>query len=134
MNMPAPVAPLVDTFGRSHQYLRLSITDRCNFRCTYCMPPEGLEWTPKNQLLSFEEIERIARVFVSLGIEKIRLTGGEPTARAGLVDLVSRLSGIPGLRTLTMTTNGHALHRLAQPLAVAVTQATRCRYPLVPAP
>lgn len=110
---------LLDSYGRAHTYLRLSITDRCNFRCTYCMPPEGLDWTPRSHLLTFEEIERLARIFVQLGIKKIRITGGEPTARAGLTQLVSRLAAIEGLADLTMTTNAHALGRLAAPLAEA---------------
>ena len=77
--------PLIDRFGRVHRYLRLSVTDRCNFSCTYCVPPDGVKWSPKSAILSFEELARISRVFVSLGIEMIRLTGGEPTARAGIV-------------------------------------------------
>jgi cyclic pyranopterin phosphate synthase len=117
-----PSGGLVDRFGRNHSYLRLSITDRCNFRCTYCMPPEGLDWTPRSDLLSFEEIERLIRIFVRLGISKIRLTGGEPTARAGLTLLVRRLVAIPGLDQLTMTTNGHNLHRMARPLKEAGLQ------------
>ena len=76
---------LVDTFGRVHRDLRISVTDRCNFRCTYCMPPEGLEWLPRSELLTFEEIERVARLLVErFGVHSIRLTGGEPTVRARL--------------------------------------------------
>ena len=77
--------PLVDSFGRVHRDLRISVTDRCNFRCTYCMPEEGMDWLPRDELLTFEEIERIARVLVErFGFDSIRLTGGEPTVRAHL--------------------------------------------------
>lgn len=110
---------LIDRFGRKHDYLRISVTDRCNFRCTYCMPHEDVDWTPRSEILSFEEIERSARLFVSLGVNKIRLTGGEPTTRKGLVDLVQRLSNIEGLDHLLLTTNGDALPTLASPLRQA---------------
>ena len=81
---------LIDTFGRIHKDLRISITDRCNFRCTYCMPEDGLDWTPREEILTFEEIERIASLLVKrFGIESIRLTGGEPTVRANLDDLIN---------------------------------------------
>lgn len=100
---------LVDPFGRRHNYLRISITDRCNFRCAYCMPQEEMEWTPKSEILSFEEIERLSRLFVSLGVNKVRLTGGEPTLRKGVVDLVASLRSIKGLDSILMTTNGDAL-------------------------
>lgn len=104
---------LVDTYGRSHSYLRISVTDRCNLRCFYCMPHEGIEWRPKDELLSFEEIERISRTMIGMGISKIRLTGGEPLVRKDLVDLVRRLASIEGLERLAITTNallltGHA--------------------------
>ena len=80
--------PLVDTFGRVHKDLRISVTDRCNFRCTYCMPEEGLEWLSRDEILSFEEIERLARVMVEqFGVNSIRLTGGEPMVRANLDEL-----------------------------------------------
>ena len=83
--------PLVDSFGRVHRDLRISVTDRCNFRCTYCMPDEGMKWLPRSEVLTFEEIERIARVCVErFGIDAIRLTGGEPTVRAHLPILVGR--------------------------------------------
>jgi cyclic pyranopterin phosphate synthase len=128
--LPAPVVPeaspqaaagprrLVDSFGRHIQDLRISVTDRCNFRCVYCMPEEGLQWLKRDSLLSFDEIERIARIAVDLGIEEVRLTGGEPTLRPGLPDLVARLSKLP-LRSLSLTTNGFLLRRLARPLAEA---------------
>jgi cyclic pyranopterin phosphate synthase len=112
-------APLVDRFGRHADDLRISVTDRCNFRCVYCMPSEGLPWMPRSHLLSFEEITRVARVFVSLGVKTIRLTGGEPTMRRDLPKLVSMLSQMgPGV-DLAMTTNGFLLGALARPLADA---------------
>lgn len=113
---PIP-APLEDSFGRKHGYLRLSLTDRCNFRCTYCMPEAGVEWLPKSELLTFEEIERLVRLFVSLGVSKLRLTGGEPTLRQGYLDLVARLSAIDGLTEFGITTNGFRLAKDAETLA-----------------
>ncbi len=109
---------LVDTFGRTAKDLRISVTDRCNFRCVYCMPAEGMEFVPREELLSYEEISRLARLFVEdLGIESIRLTGGEPTVRRDLDRLVAMLAA---LRTpagdpveISLTTNGSALTRLA---------------------
>lgn len=109
---------LVDTFGRVHRDLRISVTDRCNFRCTYCMPPEGLEWLPRSELLTFEEIERVARLLVErFGVGSIRLTGGEPTVRARLADLVAMLT--PLGTDLALTTNGATLGLLAEDLAAA---------------
>lgn len=109
---------LVDTFGRVHRDLRISVTDRCNFRCTYCMPPEGLEWLPRSDLLSFEEIERVARLLVDrFGVRSIRLTGGEPTVRARLADLVGMLAPLD--TDLALTTNGATLGLLADELAAA---------------
>jgi cyclic pyranopterin phosphate synthase len=110
--------PLTDTYGRVHRDLRISVTDRCNYRCTYCMPADGLEWLPRAELLTFEEIERIARVCVErYGIDSIRLTGGEPTVRHALPDLVGRLAGL-GV-DIALTTNGSRLASLARPLADA---------------
>ncbi len=110
--------PLVDSFGRVHRDLRISITDRCNFRCTYCMPEEGMAWLPRSEVLSFEEIYRVARILVErFGIESIRLTGGEPTVRAHLPRLVAMLSKL-GV-DLALTTNGATLRLLAQDLAAA---------------
>src|SRR5881392_47802 len=83
--------PLIDTFGRVADDLRVSVTDRCNFRCTYCMPAEGLQWLPKTQILTFEEMTRLVGVFVSLGVRSIKLTGGEPTVRQDLPNLVRML-------------------------------------------
>ncbi len=116
-------APLTDSFERRHNYLRISLTDRCNFRCAYCMPVEDMEWTPRQDILTFEEIERIAKLFAAMGVDKIRLTGGEPTVRRGLVELVSKLRAIPGIETLSMTTNGDAFAALASPLKQAGLRA-----------
>ncbi len=110
--------PLVDGFGRVHRDLRVSVTDRCNFRCTYCMPAEGMVWQPRDHLLSFEEIERIARVCVErFGFDSIRLTGGEPTVRARLPVLVAKLAPL-GV-DLSMTTNGSMLPVIAHDLRTA---------------
>ncbi len=109
-------APLVDSFSRVHQYLRVSVTDRCNLRCIYCMPEEGAAWKPRAEILSLEEIERLSRLMVSLGIQKIRLTGGEPMVRRDLAGLIETLAGLPGLKTLAMTTNGTLLAKHAHTL------------------
>ncbi|GMY22252.1 GTP 3',8-cyclase, mitochondrial [Fagus crenata] len=100
---------LIDSFGRLHTYLRISLTERCNLRCQYCMPAEGVELTPSPQLLSQNEIVRLANLFVSSGVEKIRLTGGEPTIRKDIEDICLQLSNLQGLKTLAMTTNGITL-------------------------
>ncbi|EFJ18437.1 hypothetical protein SELMODRAFT_112186 [Selaginella moellendorffii] len=102
---------LVDSFGRRHNYLRISLTERCNLRCHYCMPEEGVKLTPGAHLLSQDEIVALAKVFVGGGVDKIRLTGGEPTVRADLTDICHRLSGLSGVKTLAMTTNGLVLER-----------------------
>lgn len=106
---------LVDQFGRTHTYLRISVTDRCNLRCVYCMPAGGIVTKPKDEILTFDEIDRIVHVFARLGITKIRLTGGEPLVRKDLTSLVARLARIPGIQKLGMTTNGVLLkqHALA---------------------
>ena len=109
---------LQDGLGRKIEYLRISVTDRCDFRCVYCMA-EYMTFLPRQQILSLEEIERLARLFVAQGVRKIRLTGGEPLVRRGVVDLCARISALPGLRELVMTTNGSQLTRLARPLAEA---------------
>jgi cyclic pyranopterin phosphate synthase len=101
---------LVDRFGRAHTYLRISVTDRCNLRCSYCMPPEGIDWKQRDELLSFEEILRVTRVLVDMGIDKIRITGGEPLARRNLDVLIEQLAGLEGLKTIAMTTNGILLN------------------------
>ena len=102
-------ALLTDSFGRQHSYLRISVTDRCNLRCTYCMPEHGIEWTPQSKILSADEIIRLAKLFVSMGIHKIRLTGGEPLVRNDIMDIVERLSKLDSLDVLAMTTNGIGL-------------------------
>ncbi len=109
---------LIDSYGRRISDLRISVTDRCNFRCVYCMPEEGMQWLKRDTILSFDEIERVARIGVELGIEEIRLTGGEPTLRPNLPDLVARLSRLP-LRSLSVTTNGFLLRGMAGALAEA---------------
>ena len=108
--------PLVDSFGRVHDNLRISVTDRCNIRCFYCMPEEGVEFVDRGQILSFEEIERFVRIAVTLGVTKLRITGGEPLVRRGLPELVRRLAAVPGIRDLALTTNAVLLADLAQPL------------------
>jgi cyclic pyranopterin phosphate synthase len=115
---PEVPRPLVDSFGRVHRDLRISVTDRCNFRCTYCMPEEGMTWLPKSEVLTFEELERVARVLVEQhGIRSIRLTGGEPTVRAHLPVLVAKLAALPV--DLALTTNGATLRSVAPGLADA---------------
>ena len=111
--------PLVDSFGRRHTSLRISVTDRCNIRCFYCMPAEGVVFRPRTELLTFEEIERFARALVPLGVDKLRLTGGEPLVRADLPELVRMLAAIPGIRDLALTTNGMLLDKQAAALQAA---------------
>ncbi|MCZ6795290.1 MAG: GTP 3',8-cyclase MoaA [Planctomycetota bacterium] len=117
--MPSPSQPLVDTFGRQIHNVRVSVTDRCNFRCTYCMPEEGLDWLDKGDILSYEEIAEIVRILTGLGVEKVRITGGEPLVRKDLHVLVGKLHGIAGLRDLSLTTNGVLLAQQAPALAAA---------------
>jgi GTP 3',8-cyclase len=117
--------PLVDTFGRVADDLRISVTDRCNFRCTYCMPAEGLAWLPRSEILTFEELTRALAVFVGLGIRSIKVTGGEPTVRADLPTLVRMFREVGPELDISITTNGVLLDRLAEPLAEAgVDRAT----------
>ena len=111
--------PLEDRYARRVTYLRVSLTDRCNYRCTYCMPERGVDLLPREDLLSFEEIERLVRIFAALGVRRVRLTGGEPTIRRGVEELVARLVRVPGIDEVVMTTNGHRLLELAEPLARA---------------
>src|SRR5207249_11755583 len=106
---------LIDTFGRIHNNLRISVTDRCNLRCTYCMPEEVV-FMPRDELLTFEEIARFVRVAAPLGIDKVRLTGGEPLMRRGLPKLVEMLHAIDGIRDIGLTTNGLLLAEQAQAL------------------
>ncbi len=108
-----------DSFGRRIDYLRISVTDRCNLRCVYCMPPEGVQWRGHDEILSFEEIERFANIAVGEGISKIRLTGGEPLVRSGIVDHVRRLREITGLEAIALTTNGTLLRKYAAELRAA---------------
>src|SRR5438045_3790685 len=119
-------AHLADTLGRPVRDLRISVTDRCNFRCVYCMPKavfgRDFQFLPSRLLLTFEEITRLARIFVGLGVEKVRLTGGEPLVRRDIESLVGMLAAIDGLRDLTLTTNGSLLARKAQALKDAGLQ------------
>src|SRR5947208_14445679 len=111
--------PLRDSWGREIKSLRISVTDKCNFRCRYCMPAEGLEWLGRDEVLSFEEIERLVGVLAAMGVDEVRLTGGEPLVRRDLPVLVGMLAGTPGVRDLSLTTNGVLLDRLAGPLVEA---------------
>ncbi len=110
--------PLVDTWGREIKSLRVSVTDKCNFRCRYCMPAEGMQWLPRDEVLSFEEIARLVRIGVAMGVDEVRLTGGEPLVRRDLPVLVRMLSAAR-VRDLSLTTNGVLLDRLAGPLVAA---------------
>ena len=116
--MSTTTGPLVDSFGRPHNNLRISVTDRCNIRCVYCMP-EQVEFLPRAQLLEYEEIERVVRVAVGLGIDKVRLTGGEPMVRRDLPVLIEKLAAIPGIRDVGLTTNGILLAPAARRLREA---------------
>ena len=107
---------LTDTFGRRHTYLRISLTERCNLRCTYCMPEEGVQLQAQERIMTFEEIERIARVFVSEGVDKIRLTGGEPLVRKDVEKLIRKIGSIEGLKTFAITTNGLLVPKKMQAL------------------
>ena len=112
----------VDAYNRPISYLRISVTDRCNLRCLYCMPEAGVAWRPHDEILRYEEIETIVRAAAELGVSKLRLTGGEPLVRLGVVELVQRLARIPGIDDLAMTTNGVSLAHHAQALADAGLQ------------
>jgi cyclic pyranopterin phosphate synthase len=109
-------SPLIDTFQRIHDNLRISVTDRCNIRCFYCMPEDNVKYMPREEILSFEEIERFARVAASLGVTKLRLTGGEPLVRKDLPVLIRKLAAIPGIKDLALTTNGVLLAQHAEEL------------------
>jgi cyclic pyranopterin phosphate synthase len=115
----AGVSKLVDAHGRAITDLRVSVTDRCNFRCRYCMPAEGMPWLDRSEILSFEEIERVVRSLAGMGVTDLRLTGGEPLARKQFPDLVARLARIEGIRDLALTTNGYLLERHAEELVKA---------------
>jgi GTP 3',8-cyclase len=110
---------LTDGWGREIKSVRVSVTDKCNFRCRYCMPAEGLEWLRRDEILSFEELARVVRLLASMGVEEVRLTGGEPLARRDLPVLVSMLAEIAGVTDLSLTTNGVLLDRFAGPLVDA---------------
>jgi GTP 3',8-cyclase len=114
--------PLIDGHGRRISDLRVSVTDRCNFRCQYCMPADGLPWLERSALLTFEEIERLVRVFAGLGIDELRLTGGEPLVRREFPRLVEMLARVEGLRDISLTTNGYLLERDADALVAAGIQ------------
>src|SRR5262245_7672084 len=117
-----PVVLLKDSYGRAIRDLRISITDRCNFRCFYCMPQEAMEWQPKTEILSYEEIFTLTEIFVGLGITKLRVTGGEPMLRRDVESLIARLSKLEGVEDLAMTTNAHFLRGRAQGLKDAGLQ------------
>ncbi|MFL6168397.1 MAG: GTP 3',8-cyclase MoaA [Ornithinibacter sp.] len=116
-DLPAP--RLLDRFGRAGRDLRVSVTDRCNLRCSYCMPAEGLDWLPKPEMLTDDELVRLVTVMVGLGVTQVRLTGGEPLLRRSLVDVVRRIAALEPRPRIAMTTNGIGLDRLAGPLAEA---------------
>ncbi|MEY3701596.1 MAG: hypothetical protein RI891_888, partial [Gemmatimonadota bacterium] len=99
-------APLRDQHGRSIEYLRISVTDRCNFRCVYCMPAEGLPWLPKQEILSYEEIVAVVRQLAPLGLRRLRITGGEPTIRPELPTLIAQLRAVDGIEDIALSTNG----------------------------
>jgi GTP 3',8-cyclase len=113
------MSTLIDQFGRTIQYLRISVTDRCNFRCRYCMPLEGLPWLPKSDILSYEEITEVVRQLAPLGLRRVRLTGGEPTIRPQLSTLVAMLRAVPEVEDIALSTNGVKLPALAAELAAA---------------
>jgi GTP 3',8-cyclase len=116
------VEALRDSWGREIKSVRVSVTDKCNFRCTYCMPAEGLEWLGRDEVLTFEEITRLVRILAQLGVDEIRLTGGEPLVRRDLPTLVAMLAAVEGVRDLSLTTNGVLLDRFAKPLVDAGLQ------------
>src|SRR2546421_6513329 len=113
---------LRDSWDREIHSVRVSVTDKCNFRCRYCMPAEGLEWLPREEVLHFEEIARLVRVLAAMGVAEVRLTGGEPLVRRDLPELVRMLAAVPGVDDLSLTTNGVLLDRLAPPPLAAGPQ------------
>ena len=110
---------MLDQYGRSIEYLRISVTDRCNFRCVYCMPEHGLDWLPKPQILSYEEITAVVQQLAPLGLKRLRITGGEPTIRPDLVTLVGMLRAVPGIEDIALSTNGVKLPQMAAALRAA---------------
>jgi len=112
-------AGLSDQFGRRIEYLRISVTDRCNFRCAYCMPLEGLPWLPRAEILSYEEITDVVRQLAPLGVSRLRITGGEPTIRPQLTTLIAMLRAVPGIEDIALSTNGVKLPQMAEELKAA---------------
>ena len=110
---------LIDRFGRPITYLRISVTDRCNLRCVYCLPETGMKWLPRENQLSAEEIARVTETAAKVGVRRVRLTGGEPLVRADIVEIVARIASIPGIEEVSLTTNAMLLEMLARPLAKA---------------
>jgi len=110
---------MYDNFDRRIHYLRISVTDRCNLRCIYCMPEDGIKMLHHSEVLSFEEIAEVTRVAVNMGVDKVRITGGEPLVRKGIVELIGMIAAVPGIRDLSMTTNGTLLQRYAKDLVKA---------------
>ncbi|HJX62116.1 MAG TPA: radical SAM protein, partial [Dehalococcoidia bacterium] len=114
-----PLTPLVDPFQRTITYLRISLTDRCNLRCVYCMPEAGIKFVPREQILTLEEIARIVRIAAGMGLRRVRLTGGEPLVRNGITQLVRWIAETPGIEDISLTTNGMVLAAHAEELARA---------------
>ena len=110
---------MIDQHGRSIEYLRISVTDRCNFRCVYCMPEQGLDWLPKQDILSYEEITAVVRQLAPLGLRRLRITGGEPTIRPDLVRLIAMLKAVDGIEDIALSTNGVKLPAMAMALKEA---------------
>jgi cyclic pyranopterin phosphate synthase len=123
-----PGRVLVDTFGRVATDLRVSLTDRCNLRCTYCMPPEGLDWLPGPEVLTDDELVRLVAVAVAEGVTDVRFTGGEPLLRRGLVSIVERVAALTPRPRTSLTTNGIGLARTADALAAAGPTGSTCRW------
>ena len=113
------VTPMHDGFGRRIEYLRISVTDKCNLRCVYCMPEEGLPWLRREQILSYEEIVHVVRTMAGMGLRRVRITGGEPLVRRGLVELVRQIAAVPGIDDVALSTNGVLLGEYAEPLREA---------------
>lgn len=117
--MSRPLQVLTDSFNRQINYIRISVTDRCNLRCLYCMPPEGLPWIPKAEILTYEEIAKVVRSVAPLGVERLRITGGEPLIRRDLPSLISMLASVPGIKDIALSTNGIHLAEMGPALKAA---------------